>query len=156
MQSLEKMWSRLTTMFGGNTVVSTTPLQIYTWRGNDRSPDGAGGLLFLSHDEGFAPSNSLASSYFALRAFKLKSNLLGSLGLLAEDGLSLSTESLLFSVVSSFALRGEGVLALLVLGDLVCHVSFALTAMCSFSLRLVHLKRIRKSVSSTYHYFRCY
>ena len=77
----------------------------------------------------------------ARRALKLQGNLLGSLGLLAEDGLGLATEALLFGVVAALTLSGGGVTALLVLGNLVKHVLKALGAVCFFLFRSVHLKQ---------------
>jgi len=71
-------------------------------------------------------------------ALKLEGNLLGSLCLLAEDGLGLATEALLLSVVAALTLSGRGVTALLVLRDLVRHVLLALRAVCFFLFRSVH------------------
>ena len=51
-------------------------------------------------------------------AFKLKSDLLGGLGLLSEDGLGLSIETRL-TIISSLSLSREGIVTLLILGDLV-------------------------------------
>ena len=53
-----------------------------------------------------------------LGAFESKDDLLGGLGLLVEDGFGLSTVSGLLSVVTTLTLGEDGVLTLLVLGDL--------------------------------------
>ena len=61
----------------------------------------------------------------ALGALELEDDLLGGLGLLAEDGLGLSTETGLFAVVTSLTLGHDGGLASLVLGDLLRGVLLA-------------------------------
>ena len=76
-----------------------------------------------------------------MSALKLEGNLLGSLGLLSEDGLGLATETLLLGVVAALTLGGRGVTALLVLGDLVILVHAALWAVCFFLFRCVHLQK---------------
>jgi hypothetical protein len=62
-------------------------------------------------------------------AFETEDNLLGGLGLLVEDGLGLTTVTLLFAVVTAFTLDDSRVLALLVLGHLVDSVLEALLAL---------------------------
>jgi hypothetical protein len=59
--------------------------------------------------------------------FQTKDNLTGSLGLLVENGLGLSTESHLLGIVTSLSLRKVGRLTGLVLRDLVQRVLLALT-----------------------------
>lgn len=76
---------------------------------------------------------------FAFGAFKTQHDLLGGLGLLSENWLSLTSKTSLFSVVPSLTLGHLGVLTLLVLGDFVQGVlgTFAFTK--GFScLRYVH------------------
>lgn len=51
----------------------------------------------------------------ALRAFHSEHDLLCGLGLLFEDGLGLTAEAFLFTIVSSLALHEHGVFALFVL-----------------------------------------
>ena len=53
-----------------------------------------------------------------LGAFESEDDLLGGLGLLVEDGLGLTTITGLLSVVTTLTLCEDGVLTLLVLGDL--------------------------------------
>jgi hypothetical protein len=63
---------------------------------------------------------------FALGALEFQSDLLGNLGLLLEDWLLLSSESLLFVVVSSSSLGEERLFSFFVLGDFVLGVALAL------------------------------
>lgn len=58
-----------------------------------------------------------------LGAFESKDDLLGGLGLLVEDGFGLTTVSGLLSVVTTLTLGEDGVLTLLVLGDLIKRVN---------------------------------
>jgi hypothetical protein len=69
---------------------------------------------------------------------KLENDLLGLLSLLSEDGLGLSTESLLFHIISSLTLGGLGCLTGFVLGDLVERVLLQLWAVGSDGLWDVH------------------
>jgi hypothetical protein len=75
--------------------------------------------FFLAKNESFASLDGLASLSLALGALKLKCNLLCLLGLLSEDGLGLSTETLLLGIVSALSLSTERIFSLLVLGDFV-------------------------------------
>jgi hypothetical protein len=61
--------------------------------------------------------------------FKTKDNLLGSLGLLVENGLGLTTITGLLTVITSLTLGEERSLTSLVLGDLVRSVLSALDAL---------------------------
>lgn len=65
----------------------------------------------------------------ALDALQSQHNLLGSLGLLVEDGLGLTTISGLLAVVTTLSLGEKRGLASLVLGDLVLGVLAALLAL---------------------------
>lgn len=58
--------------------------------------------------------------------FETQNDLLGSLGLLVENGFGLTTISGLFTVVTTLTLGEEGGLSGLVLGDLVGSVTAAL------------------------------
>jgi hypothetical protein len=62
----------------------------------------------------------------ALTALELESDLLGNLGLLLEDWLLLTAESLLLVVISSSSLSEERLFTLFVLGDLVLGVTLAI------------------------------
>lgn len=66
-----------------------------------------------------------------LLTFQSKNNLTGSLGLLVENGLGLSTESHLLRVVTPFSLCEVGCLTSLVLSDLVQGVLLALSSTVS-------------------------
>lgn len=75
---------------------------------------------------------------FAFGALHSQDDLLGGLGLLTQDGLRLTSEALLFSVVTTTSLGSAGFLALLVLGHFVEGVLFALAlAVCSSGFRNV-------------------
>src|SRR5512143_903585 len=63
---------------------------------------------------------------FAFSAFHTQDNLFGSFSLLSEDGLSLTTNTLLFSVVTTSTLGTFALLGFLVLGDFVQFVALAL------------------------------
>lgn len=77
-------------------------------------------------------------SVLAFGTFHPQYNFLGGLSLLPENRLSLSTESLLFTIVTSTTLRGVPFFALLVLCDFVSLVDFALFAKGASLLRHVH------------------
>ena len=94
--------------------------------------------LFAEHER-LAAADNFASSALAGSALKLEGNLLGVLRLFAEHGLGLTTEASLFGIVSTFTLGGKGVLALLVLRNLVDGVLAALLAERVLLLRRVHL-----------------
>lgn len=76
----------------------------------------------------------------ALGALHTQHNLLGGLGLLPEDGLGLTTETLLFTIVTTTTLGGTALLRLLVLGHLVQLVAPALLAEGLTLLGNVHLE----------------
>ena len=65
----------------------------------------------------------------ALDALQSQHDLLGSLGLLVEDGLGLTTITRLLAVVTSLSLSEQRSLAGLVLGDLVLGVLAAILAL---------------------------
>lgn len=106
------------------------------------SEDWTTGLLgwVSSKNEGLASAENLASSTLALGAFKSESNFLGLLGLFPENGLGLTTESLLLGTIPSGSLSSLTILALLVLGNLVLDMLVARWAVCSLSFGSVHLK----------------
>lgn len=107
----------------------------------DRSEEHlALGVGLLAQHEGLAAANALAATDLAGSALELEGNLLGGLGLLAEDGLGLAAEAGLLGVIAAIALGLAGGFALLVLRDLVDNVLLALVAVSVFLLRSVHLK----------------
>ena len=63
--------------------------------------------IFLSKDESLASLDWVESSSLADCALELKSDLLGGLCLLSEDGLCLSSETLLLSIISSLSLSHQ-------------------------------------------------
>ena len=100
--------------------------------------DLALGVLLLSDNNtlgSFDGSERLALSGGTL---KLEDDLLGLLSLLSEDGLGLSTESLLFHIISSLSLGDKGSLTGFVLGDFVERVLLQLWAVGSDGLWDVH------------------
>ena len=100
--------------------------------------DLALGVLLLSDNNtlgSFDGSERLALSGGTL---KLEDDLLGLLSLLSEDGLGLSTESLLLHIISSLTLSDEGSLTGFVLGNLVKRVLLQLWAVGSDGLWDVH------------------
>jgi hypothetical protein len=105
-----------------------------------RSIDGTTlGDFFLSKNESLATLDGAQSSSLAGTAFKLQSNLLGGLGLLPENGFSLTAVSSLLGIISSLSLDDQRVLALLVLGHFVDLVLFAFGAVGSLLLGCVDL-----------------
>lgn len=76
-----------------------------------------------------ASLQSQLSLGLALDALQSQDDLLGSLGLLVEDGLGLTTITRLLAVVTSLSLCEQRGLASLVLGDLVLGVLAALLAL---------------------------
>merc|ERR1711915_695331 len=86
-------------------------------------------LLVTAQLEVLAPLDGQLLAVLAIGALHLEHDLPGGLSLLVEDGLGLTTETALLAIVTALALRGEGVLALLVLGDLVHGVLAALLAL---------------------------
>ena len=95
-------------------------------------------VLLLSEDEGLGSFDDSETFCFALGAFELKHDLLGLLGLLLEDWLGLTAESLLFHVISSLTLGSGGCLTGLVLGDFVGCVFLQLSAESSDGLWDMH------------------
>jgi hypothetical protein len=96
-----------------------------------------GGLLLLTEDESSGSLEDAEASALGLSALELKGDLLGLLGLLSEDGLGLTTETLLLHVVSALTESSRGIFTLLVLGDLVHGVLLGLHAEAFESLRNV-------------------
>lgn len=76
----------------------------------------------------------------ALGALHTQHNLLGGLSLLPEDGLGLTTETLLFTIVTTTTLGSTALLGLFVLGHLVQFVAPALLAKGLTLLGNVHLE----------------
>ena len=93
-----------------------------------RSPHGAisTSLVLLAEDESTASLEDAELPGLGLGALELQSDLLGLLGLLAEDGLGLTAEALLLHVIATLTESVLGVFALLVLGDLVDGVLLGL------------------------------
>merc|ERR1712127_585551 len=83
------------------------------------------GRLLLAELEVLAALDGVLLAVLALGALKTKGDLLGGLGLLAEDGLGLTTETRLLPVVTTLTLSKKGSLSGLVLGDLVELVHLA-------------------------------
>ena len=94
-----------------------------------------------TQDESLASSKELAASNLALGALESESDLLGLLGLLAEDGLGLTTEAGLLGSVATRSLSLFRVLALLVLSNLEFHVFLALLAVRVLLLGSMHLSQ---------------
>ena len=80
----------------------------------------------------------------ALAALKSEGDLSGLLGLLLQDWLGLSTETLLLSSIPSVALRSLVVLALLVLNNLLFGVFLALLAVCVLLFGSMNLQQSQK------------
>ena len=95
-------------------------------------------VIFLTEDEGLGSLDDSESFGLGLSALELEGDLLGLLGLLLEDWLSLTTETLLLHVISSLTLGGLGGLTGLVLGDLVGGMLLELPAISSDSLWNMH------------------
>ena len=96
------------------------------------------GYFLLTEDEGLASLDDSERFGFALRAFKFEHDFLGVLGLLSEDWLGLSTETLLFHIISSLTLGDKGGFTRLVLGNFVGSVLLQLWAESSNSLWDMH------------------
>ena len=88
-------------------------------------------------------------SVLARATFQTEDQLLGGLGLLTQDGLGLTTEALLLSVVTPLALSEDRLLRLLVLRHLELLVLVAVRTVSPAGLRDVHLKRGHKLEPST-------
>lgn len=94
------------------------------WReeGMSTSLEDKGGVLLLlvtTKLEVLATLEGDVRSVLALGALETENDLLGGLGLLVEDGLGLTTVTLLLPVVTALTLSIERSLTSLVLGDLV-------------------------------------
>jgi hypothetical protein len=76
-------------------------------------------LLVTTQFKVLAPLQRNLFAVFTFSAFHPQHDFLGGFGLLPEDGLSLSTKTLLFSVVTSPALGRMTLLGFLILGHLV-------------------------------------
>ena len=100
-------------------------------------------LLVASQLEVLAALQGSLLAVLALCALHTQHNLLGGLGLLPEDGLSLATKSLLLAVVTTTTLGGAALLGLFVLGHLVQFVAPALLAEGLALLGNVHLQETR-------------
>jgi len=81
--------------------------------------------LLLTELESLATLEWEHSLALALSALDLQDDLLCCLGLLSEDWLSLTTETLLLGIVSSLTLSDKGSLTSLVLGNFVTRVLLA-------------------------------
>jgi hypothetical protein len=112
--------------------------------------------FLLTKNEGLATLNGNHSSSLAGTAFKLESNLLCGLCLLSENGLGLTSITLLFSIISSLSLGSEGSLTGLVLRHFVNLMLLAFLAVCSSLLWCVDLKRVRASKIFLPFYFAIY
>ena len=77
----------------------------------------------------------------AVGTFQTQGNLLGSLSLLVENGLGLSTKTRLLTVITSLTLSEKGVLSLLILGDLLLSVLVAVLTVSLTRFRNNHLRR---------------
>ena len=88
-------------------------------------------VVLLSEDESFASLDNSEAFCLGLGAFEFEHNLLGVLGLLSEDGFGLSSETLLFHVISSFSLGNQTGFAGLVLGHFVDRVLMQFSAVTS-------------------------
>ena len=95
-------------------------------------------VLLLSEDEGLGSFDDSETFGLALGAFELEHDFLSLLGLLLEDWLGLTTETLLFHVISSLTLGGLGGLTGLVLRDFMGGVFLQLCAESSDGLRDMH------------------
>ena len=82
----------------------------------------------------------------AFAALKSESNLSGLLGLLLQDRLGLSSETLLLGSIPSVALRSFVVLALLVLHNLLLGVFLALLAVCVLLFGSMNLHKSLQSM----------
>ena len=85
-------------------------------------------VLDLHQHDGLGASNHDDSSGLALGALQSEGDFLGGLGLLAEDGLGLTSITRLLAVITSSTLRSLALLTFLVLRDLVDNVGAALAA----------------------------
>ena len=107
----------------------------------DHSEEGARLVLLcsvLTQNESLASAEDHQAADFGDGALELEGDLLGLLGLLSEDGLSLAAEARLLSLIAARSLGDLGVLALLVLTNLHIPVFLALGAERVHSLGSVH------------------
>lgn len=74
-----------------------------------------------------ASLESMLVSHFAMETLKLEHDLLGSLSLLVEDGFGLTSETLLFTIVTPLTLSIQTCLAGLVLSNLVFLMVLAIS-----------------------------
>lgn len=95
-------------------------------------------FLVSSKFEMFASLQRDLFAVFTFRAFHTQYNFLGGLGLLPEDGLRLTTETLLFPVVTSSTLGSVTFLRLFVLCYLMEFVYLAFFAKGTTLFRYVH------------------
>jgi len=93
------------------------------------SKSGTLSLLLTTKLEVLAALQRQLHFVFAHRAFQPENDLLRCFSLLVEDRLCLTTVTRLLPVVTTLSLREQGVLALLVLGNLVRSVLFACLAL---------------------------
>ena len=100
--------------------------------------DLAFGVLLLSNNDTLRSLDGSEGLGLRGGTLKLEDDLLGLLGLLSEDGLGLSTESLLLHIVSSLTLGGQRSLTSFVLGNFVHGVLLQLWAVGSDGLWDVH------------------
>ena len=96
--------------------------------------DSTLGVLLLTEDNGSASLDASEIFGLGLRALELQHNLFGLLCLLSEHWLGLSSETLLFHIVTSLSLSGERGLTSLVLRDFLGCVAAGLSAVRSNSL----------------------
>lgn len=97
-------------------------------------------LLVTAKLEMFAALERGLFAVLAIDAFHTEHNFLGGLSLLSEDGLRLTTETFLFTIVTTTTLGCLSLLGLLVLRNLVHLVYLALLAVGTALLGHVHLR----------------
>ena len=91
-------------------------------------------LLFTTQFEVLTSLQGQLSSGLTFDTFQSQNNLLGSLGFLVENRLGLTTETGLFTVITSLTLSEQGSLTSFVLGNLVLSVlTTGLTLTVGFS-----------------------
>ena len=102
-----------------------------------------------TEDESLASAEKSGVRFLGVGAGELQGDLLGLLSLLSEDGLGLSTKARLLGSIAARTLGILGVLALLVLSNLVLHVLLAVLAISRDNLRNVHLDTERMAERHT-------
>ena len=95
-----------------------------------------------SKDEGLATSDDLEGSGLANGAIESEGNLSGLLGLSLQDGLGLTSETLLLGSISSVALGGLLILTLLILSNPMSGVFLELLAVSHLEFGSVHLSQV--------------